>query len=142
MKTSPGAKYAHKWGSPLGKGPTDLPLKEFSKNSNRSPRYQPKRAEKTEHDGKPVHGFRPISLKPLWLAPQSRYQPNSKMIVGTPCQHWYQTCWLYIQTCVAALILQYLPVDQLFEGWKYIASVYYELPQSISLYSCLFPYGR
>ena len=31
---------------PLGTGPTDLPLKEFSKNSNRSPRYQPKRAEK------------------------------------------------------------------------------------------------
>ena len=54
MKTSPGAKYAHKWGSPLGKGPTDLPLKEFSKNSNRSPRYQPKRAEKTEHDERPV----------------------------------------------------------------------------------------
>ena len=78
MKTSPGAKYANKWGSPLGTGPTDLPLKEFSKNSNRSPRYQPKRAEKTEHDERPVHGFRRISLKPPWLAPQSRYQPNSK----------------------------------------------------------------
>ena len=54
MKTSPGAKYANKWGSPLGTGPTDLPLKEFSKNSNRSPRYQPKRAEKMEHGERPV----------------------------------------------------------------------------------------
>ena len=62
------------------------------------------------------HGFRPISLKPLWLAPQSRYQPNSKMIVGTPCQHSHQTCWLYVRTCVATLILHYLPVDQLF--WR------------------------
>ena len=78
MKTSPGAKYACKWGSPMGYAPTHLPIKEFSKNSNSSLRYQPKRAEKTEHDEKPVQDAAQLSLKPLWLASQSRYQPNSK----------------------------------------------------------------
>ena len=78
IETSTGLQIAPKSLSLVGTVPTDLPAKEFLKKTNPPQVTGQNVTEGLVRILVDRHGSRPISLKSVWRAPQSRYQPNSK----------------------------------------------------------------